>query len=360
MMKTINELWAEPLYRAIVILIGTVVAAFIVERIVNRGLVRLAKNTETDLDDEIIALARRPIFLTAIFGGLYLATAELLVRLPGGALKISVSVVITLTVALWTGTIMRVGTLLLRAAGNSARKGAVIQPTSLPLFEIVWKVGTGVAAVYFVFLAWHMDLSAWLASAGILGIAVGFGAKDTLANLFAGVFIVIDAPYGVGDVVVLDNNLRGRVTNIGIRSTRILTMDGVEVTVPNGVIGNSTIINENGGPAPKRRLQVPISVAYGSDIDQVRDLLLRCADGVKNVCTSPAPEVRFIYFGASGLDFLLLVWVVEPAAQDRVLDAVNCLIYKTLNEADVEIPFDKRDVYIKEAPAIWTQPQPSA
>jgi len=357
MLKMITDLLNVPHFRAIAIVLCSIVAAVIVERIVTRGLARLAKNTKTDLDDEIIALARRPIFLTAVFGGLYWASAELLAKLPGVALKTAVSVVLTLLVLSWTGTIMRVGSLILRAIGGRSREGAVIQPASLPLFEIVWKVGTVVLAVYFVFLAWHMNLSAWLASAGILGIAVGFGAKDTLANLFAGVFIVIDAPYSLGDIVVLDNDLRGRVTNIGIRSTRILTMDGIEVTVPNGVIGNSTIVNEAGGPALRRRLQVPISVAYGSDIAEVRALLLRCAEGVDEVCDSPAPTVRFMSFGASGLDFLLLVWVEEPSVREQVLDAVNCNIYNTLNEAAVEIPYDKRDIYIKEAPAMWTQPQ---
>jgi MscS family membrane protein len=86
-------------------------------------------------------------------------------------------------------------------------------------------------------------MTAWLASAGIIGIAVGFAAKDTLANLFSGVFILADSPYKLGDYVVLEDNSRGKVTQIGLRSTRMLTRDDVEVTVPNSIMGNTKIIN---------------------------------------------------------------------------------------------------------------------
>ncbi|MFT5274966.1 MAG: MscS family membrane protein [Cryomorphaceae bacterium] len=86
-------------------------------------------------------------------------------------------------------------------------------------------------------------MTAWLASAGIIGIAVGFAAKDTLANLFSGVFILADSPYKLGDYVVLEDNSRGKVTQISLRSTRMLTRDDVEVTVPNSITGNTKIIN---------------------------------------------------------------------------------------------------------------------
>ncbi|OQW99996.1 MAG: hypothetical protein BWK74_00755 [Desulfobacteraceae bacterium A6] len=91
------------------------------------------------------------------------------------------------------------------------------------------------------------DLTAWVASAGIIGLALSFAAKDTLANLFSGVFILADAPYKIGDFIVLDSGERGEVTNIGIRSTRLLTRSDIEITVPNSIMGNTRIINEAGG-----------------------------------------------------------------------------------------------------------------
>ena len=145
-------------------------------------------------------------------------------------------------------------------------------------------------AVYFIFHSWNVDMTAWLASAGIAGIAIGFAAKDTLANLFSGVFIMADSPYKLGDYVVLDNNERGKITHIGIRSTRLLTRDDVEVTVPNSIMGNSKIINESGGPHTKYRIRVKVGVAYGSDIDQVEQVLLKVAQNEAQVCEDPEPR----------------------------------------------------------------------
>jgi small-conductance mechanosensitive channel len=218
------------------------------------------------------------------------------------------------------------------------------------LFQNIAMIAIVVISVYIIFTAWNVDMTAWLASAGIIGIAVGFAAKDTLANLFSGVFIMADAPYKIGDFVVLESGERGEITHIGIRSTRMLTRDDIEITVPNSVMGNTMIINESGGPYEKYRLRVPVGVAYGSDIDQVREVLMDIALTDDDVCEQPEARVRFRKFGASSLDFELLVWIDKPMLRGRVLDNLNCKIYKRFNREDIEIPYSKHDVYIKQMP----------
>ena len=193
-------------------------------------------------------------------------------------------------------------------------------------------------------------MTAWLASAGIVGIAIGFAAKDTLANLFAGVFILADSPYKIGDYVVLDSGERGMVTHIGIRSTRLLTRGDVEITIPNAVMGNTRISNESGGPHEKYRLNVKVGVAYGSDIDHVRSVLMDVAQNESEVCSDPEPRVRFRAFGNSSLDIELLCWVEIPEVRGRVLDALNTNIYKRFIEENIEIPYSKHDIFIKEMP----------
>ncbi len=100
-----------------------------------------------------------------------------------------------------------------------------------------------------------------------------------------------DAPYKIGDFVVLDTGERGEITHIGIRSTRLKTRDDVEVTVPNSVMGNTKIINESGGPHEKFRIRVAVGVAYGSDIDKVREILMDIALNPMTVCEDPEPRV---------------------------------------------------------------------
>ncbi len=208
--------------------------------------------------------------------------------------------------------------------------------------------------LYFLFLAWHIDPTSWVASAGIVGIAVGFAAKDTLSNLFAGIFIVADAPYKIGDYVIIDGTLRGEITDIGMRSSRIVTRDDIEVTVPNSIIANGTIVNETGGPHQKMRVRLQVSVAYGSDIDQVHDTLLACVEGVEHIVPDPEPRVRFRQFGDSGLIFELLVWITEPVHRGLVLHELHRAVYKAFAREGIEIPYAKQDVYVKELPrADW-------
>ena len=245
---------------------------------------------------------------------------------------------------------LRINRILLTRIAENEKRIKVVHHQTLPLFLNLINIIIVVLAVYFLFSAWNIDMTAWLASAGIVGIAVGFAAKDTLANLFSGVFIMADAPYKIGDFIVLDTAERGEVTHIGVRSTRILTRDDVEVTIPNSVMGNTKIINESGGPSEKYRCIASVGVAYGTDIDKTRDILIAIAQAEVLVCDDPAPIVRFRMFGASSLDFDLLVWISKPALRGSALDNLNCAIYKAFNEQGIEIPYAKQDLYIKELP----------
>jgi small-conductance mechanosensitive channel len=193
-------------------------------------------------------------------------------------------------------------------------------------------------------------VTTWLASAGVVGIAVGFAAKDTLANLFAGIFILADAPYKIGDYIVLDNGDRGLVRHIGLRSTKLLTRDDVEITIPNSIISNSRIINQSGGPVKRFRLRIRFSVAYGTDIDQVRAITIGIASAEKLVLDSPAPRLRFRRFEASGIAFELLCWVKLPALRGRATDHLNEAVYKEFLREGIEIPNSKQDLYVKEMP----------
>lgn len=254
---------------------------------------------------------------------------------------------------IWTGFVMRLTRYVLYGVSKNQKSAMWLHPQTLPLFENLASIVIVVLAIYYLFSLWHIDMTAWLASAGIVGIAVGFAAKDTLANLFSGVFILADAPYKIGDFIVLDGVERGEVTKIGLRSTRLLTRDDVEVTVPNSMMGNSKIINESGGPHEKFRIRVKVGVAYGSDIDIVREILTEVAIQEPGVCDDPEPRVRLRLFGTSSLDFELLCWISQPVLRGRILDRLNCAVYKRFIEEGVEIPYTKQDVYIKEVPSSW-------
>ncbi len=329
------------------ILITLTVASFLTW-LIFKLLRRLAISTKYDLDDQVILLLRPPVYysflVTGITAGLNLMPiSDKIALLSGRCIK-------TIGVIIWIYFFSRLSSLLLKRLAGLSNRYTFIQNRTLTLFNnaatiIVFGIG-----IYAVFVIWKIDMTAWLASAGIAGIAVGFAAKDTLSNLFSGVFILADAPYKVGDYVVLDRVDRGKVTHIGLRSTRILTRDYVEITVPNSIIGNSTIMNQSGGPTRKMRIRIKVGVAYGTDIDLVRSILLNIAGNDPNVCKSPEPKVRFRLFGASSLDLELRCWVAEPELHGKTLDSLNDGIYKEFAEKNIEIPYAKQDLYIKGMP----------
>ena len=335
------------------ILAATLVAVALVDWLLGRVLARLVKRSKSELDDRLLDTLRRPVRLSILIAGLALVTLHLdpTSLLEKGALRLTdltLNILATLAILLWMVAGVRVAGLLLEAA---SRRGRLVEVRTLPLFQNLAIFGIVAAAIYFVFVTWGINVTGWLASAGIVGIAVGFAAKDTLANFFAGVFILTDAPYKVGDWVVLGTGERGQVTHVGIRSTRLLTRDDVEITIPNAVIGNAKIVNESSGRWTKKRLRVAVGVAYGSDIDQVRKVLEEVGLADPDVCDDPEPRVRFRAFGDSGLDLELLAWIEDPMDSGRVSDALHTAIYKRFAAEGIEIPYPKRDVYVKELPA---------
>lgn len=339
----------NPLIQAALAIALSLLVALIFDRVIINGLNRLASKTRLDLDDHVIGLLHTPIYASILLLGF--ASALLILAPPQLYLGIGFSLIKSIALVLWVSFLLRSNRILLTRISKNEQRLKIVHQQTLPLFLNLINIVIVVLAVYFLFSAWNIDMTAWLASAGIVGIAVGFAAKDTLANLFSGVFIMADAPYKIGDVIVLDTAERGVVTHIGIRSTRILTRSDVEVTIPNSVMGNTKIINESGGPSERYRCVASVGVAYGTDIDRVREILMGIALAEETVCEDPEPRVRFRMFGASSLDFDLLVWIDKPVMRGAVLDKLNCAIYQQFNEQGIEIPYAKQDLYIKEFPA---------
>jgi small-conductance mechanosensitive channel len=327
---------------------AAVVLAGLVHVVTTRLLPRLTRRTKTDLDDEILRILGRPLFMTVVLIGAFTSIGRLD---PGPtALFVVNGLIVSLAVLVWAGAGLRVGRVVLTALSERGSQRGLVQPRTLPLFVMALKAAVFGGAAYGVLLAWDVNVTAWLASAGILGIAIGFAAKDTLSNLFSGVFILADAPYKIGDYVVLGTGERGRVTDIGIRSTRVLTRDDIEIIVPNAVIAAAKIVNETSGPYQKERVRISVGVAYGSDIDLVRATLLEVAGESSQLCREPEPRVRFREFGDFALKFQLLGWIEEPALRGRAVDELNTLVYKRFAARGIVIAYPQLDVHLRPGP----------
>jgi small-conductance mechanosensitive channel len=346
-----TQAWAQLIgpnkyLQATAIIVAFVLVGKIADLVISRVIGKLVSRSSTDVDDSLVALVHRPVFVTFVLLGLALGTDRL--QLPETPQYLTLGVLKTIAIVVWYGFFSRITQILITAFSNPVGNRK-IHEGMLVLFNNASKVAIFALAVYFIFLAWNIDVTAWLASAGIVGLALSFAAKDTLSNLFAGVSIVADAPYKIGDFIILDTGERGMVSYIGLRSTRLITRDDVEITIPNGIIGNTKIINEAGGPSEKHRIRIPIGIAYGSDIDDVITALAAVAEDHDEVCKTPAPRVRFRSFGESNLDFELLCWIDRPVDRGRMLHELNCAVYKKFQKEDIKIPFPQRDIYLHTA-----------
>ena len=343
----LNLFSENPYYQAAIIVIASMLVSRLFNNVISRIILKIAETTKTHLDNQIIHISRPTISNSIILIALAMAAKLTFAEQTG---HFTSHVLYTLALWVWTLFIMRLSRILLTHFSHDQQHVPLVNKQTLPLFQNLSILVICGLSIYLIFILWTIDMTAWLASAGIVGIAVGFAAKDTLANLFSGVLILADAPYKIGDYIVLDSGERGMVTHIGIRSTRMLTRDDVELTIPNSIMGTTKIINESGGPYKKFRIRVNIGVAYGCDIDQVKQILFDVAMAEPTVCHDPEPKVRFRNFGNSSLDLNLLCWVEEPSLRGRVIDILLTTIYKEFNKQGIEIPYTKQDLYIKEMP----------
>jgi small-conductance mechanosensitive channel len=335
--------------RALALVAAFLVLAKAVGWVGSRLAGRWARRTKSTVDDHLTAALHRPLFWSVLLFGLSLALPYLEVReAVATALQ---RLVKTTIILLWSIFVWKASRMLLTAFSRLEKKTPLLEPRTVPLLDNTLKVLIVSGVVYFLFITWGINVAAWMAGAGIVGIAVGFAAKDTLANLFAGVALIADAPYQNGDFIVLDSGERGMVTKIGLRSTRILTRDDIEITVPNSIIANQQIVNESGGPWTKQRIRMDIGVAYGSDLRRVREVLVEVANANDMVADDPEPRVRFRRFGDSALELQLLCWIAEPVLRGQVVDALGMAIYERFNAEGIVIPFPQRDVHVHRVPA---------
>ncbi len=334
----------HPLVGALGLTIALVLAVLLAFHLL---LPAVARRSKTDIDDRILAILERPAVVSAVLigGWAVLDALRLAAGETGRAHPWVRAGFASLAILYWTVGLSRSAAVVL---DGLSRRGTSswVQVRTLPLLDIFSKILFVGGGIYLVCLAWGLDLTAWVASAGIVGIAVGFAAKDTLSNLFAGIFILVDVPYRLGDYLVLETGERGYVTDIGMRTTRLMTRDDIQIIVPNAAMANSKIVNETGGHTANERVRCQISVAYGSDVDRVRAVLMELAAASEDLAGDPPPRVRFRALGASGLDFELLGWIEEPALRGQVLDRLYTAVYKRFLEEKIEIPYPKRDVYL--------------
>jgi MscS family membrane protein len=345
--KWLPQVWAlmneSKVIGGIVIVVAFAILAWVIDFIINRVLTRLVRKSKFRLDDQILEILHRPVWISVVLVGAIMAVQWISPRPP--FTFILTALLKSLLVLIWAivinRVILRIMVDLISHWREARREGSEI----IGLVGNVTRILVLAGGAFLLLSVWKINITPLLASAGIAGVAVALAAKETLSNFFGGVTVLLDQPYKVGDYIVLDSGERGEVVEIGLRSTRILTRDDVQISIPNAIITNTKVINES-APEPRFRVRIKVGVAYGSEVDQVEDILLSVAHNNPHVSPKPEPRVRFRLFGDSSLDFELLCWAHRPHDKGRIIHELNREIYKSFDREGIVIPFPQRDVHV--------------
>lgn len=190
-----------------------------------------------------------------------------------------------------------------------------------------------------------------VAGAGVAGIAIGFAAKDTLSNLIAGILLILDRPFEVGDRIEVwsapvNSSTWGDVIDIGLRATKIQTTDNIIIIIPNNDIMMRDIINYT-TITKEIRVRIPIGIAYNADAGKAKEIIKRISLELDWVMHEPPPKVVVRSFGDSAVNLQARVWISDPRRRMDTISYITDRVKDAFQEQGIEIPYPKRDVYIK-------------
>jgi len=322
----------------VILKIGT----YIIEKII----LKLTIKTKTDLDNLIIKKSNKPLNWTILLIGIKISINKLPVL--ANTLKwvnVSINTLIAIILLLFIYEIfnfsfMRVIKKIANRTKTKQNEG-LLQLTKSTLQIILITVG-----IIYILQLWGVAIGPLLTGLGIGGVAIAFALQSSLGNVFGGISIILDKSVNVGDLVDLSGGTMGIIQKIGVRSTKVKTFDNEIVIVPNSKLADSNIKNI-AQPEPKSRVIIPFGVAYGSNIEKVKKIVLKEIKTVNGFTNNPEPSVKFLEMADSSLNFKAFFFVESYEQRFAAIDEANTKIYNALNKNKIEIPFPQLDVHMK-------------
>ena len=330
---------------ALAILMGAWIAWLIIKHLLASVEKRLGENALIRIDARTFQIIRRATFFLVVFiTGSYLIQLLGLVFLEKGFFAAMI--------ILLANPVQRFTLVLIRYLQQRVALRTDTQVDNI-IFDLLDKFSG--AAIYATAAVLAMDILGinvmpFIAGAGVAGIAIGFAAKDTLSNLIAGVLLIIDRPFEIGDRIEVWSAPSGSATwgdvlDIGLRATKIKTTDNIVIIIPNNEIMTRDIVNYT-IISSKIRVRIDIGVSYDTDIPKAKTAIVGVARSIPWVSVKPPPKVVVRHFGDSTVDLQLRVWIDDARKRiDTISDITDRI--KTVFEAEgIQIPYPKRDITI--------------
>jgi small-conductance mechanosensitive channel len=330
------------------LLVGTIIAGYLVKWLLFRALNRWGKTTSTHVDTVMIRSLKGPILIWSLILGIYLATEYL--PFTDRSTRLIERTLVILTIVSLTLMASRLAGNLIRHYGTRVHGAMPVTTLTQNLAQLfVVLVGALILLRHF-----GVSITPILTAFGVGGLAVALALQDTLSNLFAGFYISVAGQVRLGDYIKLNTGEEGYVSDISWRSTIIRGLGNNLIIIPNSKLAQAIVTNYY---LPERRmaLNIPVGVSYDSDPDRVEQVLLeeaqKAAGTVPGLLAEPAPVVRLMPgFGDSTLNFTLTCQVSEFVDQFPVQHELRKRILKRFQKEHIEMPFPTRTVYVREQP----------
>jgi MscS family membrane protein len=322
------------------LLIAAGIIAAVVVYFIFAFLKKQAEKTETRMDDLLVHSLGTPLMLLAFFIPLYFAIQHTIAMYPDYAWIASSNALFAgyVLVATWIiatfadGFLQTYGTALAETTETDL-DDRIIEILQKIAKYLIWFTG-----ILYVLTIYNVSITPLIAGAGVVGIAIALAAQDLFSNFFGGAVIITDQPFKVGDRVLI-NDILGDVTHIGPRSTRIITLDSDIVTIPNNKITTSVVRNFS-LPSPQVRIQIPVSVAQGTDIEKVKTLLMQIGGTAQKeqkdfITATPKPTVFLTKVDKATMTFEITVFANEFAYNNIIRDYLNTKIIEAFRNEGI-------------------------
>ncbi|MCK4326733.1 mechanosensitive ion channel family protein [bacterium] len=331
-------LWQYGLFALVVL--GAVIFSKVIDFLVIVRLKKLTARTRTPLDDIAIEVMRKPLRLIIVIAGIILGLRIFQVDVKN-LLGVLVGIVVTYTL------VKLVDLFAAYLEPKVRTTDSKLDDQLLPIIRKTLKIFIVTVGVLVILESLQIKVTGFLAGLGVGGLAFALAAKETLANMFGSIAIFADKPFRVGDRVIVEG-IDGPVESIGLRSTRIRTLDGTLVTIPNARMAEATINNISKRPTIKNLYTV--GVTYDTGYDKMKNALEILRGIFKNHPSTENYWVYFKEFGAHSKDILVIHWCKYTAYQQflEATEEINLEIMRRFEEADIEFAFPTQTVYLKQ------------
>lgn len=333
------------LAKAGLVLLGTLLVWAIFKRVLQRLRKKAQKYEFVRIHDQIFELIQKAVLYALLFiSGIYVLN---LFKIPILEKIFYAALIILVAVPIKDFTLILLGYLESNLAKKTSSKIDDI------VFDLLKKFSGILIFAVAILLALDMlgiNVMPFIAGAGVAGIAIGFAAKDTLSNLIAGVLLIVDRPFEIGDRIEVwsspaDSATWGDVMDIGLRATKIRTTDNIVIVIPNNEIMMRDIINYT-TLSTAIRVRIPIGVSYDTDIDKAKSVILQVAGTAKWVLKDPPPKVVVRQFGASSVDLQLRIWIKDARKRMNTISYMTDKVKDAFDREGIEIPYPKRDITV--------------